>query len=627
MKNGYMGKYLDVNLDNDSIQDFEIEEEIRKRFLGGLGLGAYICYKEIPKGIDAFDSRNVITFMTGPYTASGAPACSRYEVVSKSPNNGLLGGANAGGFFGPELKLSGFDGIVVRGKAKSPVYLLITEGRAEIKDASNIWGLDTFETEDQIRKDMNIDSLKIASIGPAGENLVKFASVMNDKGRAAGRNGLGAVMGSKKLKAIAVRKKSGTKVEVSRPEKLKELTKSMNKTVQSNIVMKLFTTHGTPMFISVGSVVGDVPVKNFQKEWMENFYGITASNIRKTILIKNKTCYGCAVACKRHVKVDNPKYKVEPASGPEYEALAALGSNCMVNNVYAVAKANDLCNRFGLDVISAGCAVAFAMESYEKGFISKEDLGYALNWGNADGLINMIRDITARKGVAKGLGEGTRDFARELGEKTEEFLVEIKGMEVPMHEPRANLIMALNYATSPIGAKHTTAASSIFFMFGMTGPEFEHTAQFSVHKLDPLLPEGKVKTTKIVQDYHYMLDSITICDNLNIAGIFPHRYSSALTALITGWPQKWKTTFLKTGERIFNLCRAFNLKHGATKKDDSLPKRILNTPLPQSLGKAPLIKLGPLLKQYYMIRGWDWETGKILDAKLIELGLDDIVKN
>lgn len=623
-----MGKYLEVNLDNESVQDIEIEEEIRKKFIGGLGLGAYICYKEIPADTNAFDSKNVITFMTGPYTASGAPTCSRYEVVSKSPVNGFLGGANAGGFFGPELKLSGYDGIIVKGKAKNPVYLLIQEGKAEIKDAVELWGLDSFQTEDKIRSLIGDDGLKIASIGQAGENLVKFSAIMNDRGRAAGRNGLGAVMGSKNLKAIAVRRKQGTKVQVARPNKLRQITQSINKSIKTNTVMKLFTTHGTPMMVSLGSVIGDVPVKNFQKEWMENLYSITASAIRKTILIKNKTCYGCAIACKRHAKVDIPKYKMEPGSGPEYEAVAALGSNCLISNIYAIAKANDLCNRYGLDVISAGCSTAFAMEAYEKGLITKEDLGFELDWGNADGLINMIHYIANRKNaITKALGEGTINLARELGETTEDFVVEVKGLEIPMHEPRANIVMALNYATSPLGAKHTTAAAAIFFMFGMAGPEFDHTADFSIHTLDPLLPEGKVKTTKLVQDYHYMLDSVTICDNLNVAPVLSHRYLSALTALVTGWTQKWKTEFLKTGERIFNLCRAFNLKHGATKKDDYLPKRILENPLPQSLGKAPLIKLQPLLKQYYMMRGWDWETDKILDSKLIELGLDDLVKN
>ncbi|NHI91144.1 MAG: aldehyde ferredoxin oxidoreductase [Candidatus Lokiarchaeota archaeon] len=624
---GYMGKYLDVNLDNESVQDLEIEEEIREKFIGGLGLGAYICYKEIPKDIDGFDSKNIIAFMTGPYTASGAPACSRYEVISKSPLNGLLGAANAGGFFGPELKLSGYDGIIIKGKAADPVYLLINEGEVEIKDASNIWGHDSFETEDKIRNERGDDGLKIASIGQAGENLVKFASIMNDRGRAAGRNGLGAIMGSKKLKAIAVKRKPGTKITVAKPEKLKELTKLINKSIKSNMVTKMFSTHGTPMMVSLGSIIGDVPVKNFQSEWMDNFYGITASSIRKTILIRNKTCYGCAVACKRHVKVDVPKYKMEAGSGPEYEAVAALGSNCMINNIFAIAKANDLCNRFGLDVISAGCATAFAMEAYEKGLISKEDLGYELNWGSAEGLISLIKDIVLRKGIAKGLGEGTRDFARELGEIAEEFLVEVKGLEVPMHEPRANIVMALNYATSPLGAKHTTAAASIFFMYGMSGPDFGHTAKYSIHALDPLLPEGKVKTTKNIQDYHYMMDSVTICDNLSVVPVLSNHYFSALTALITGWPQKWKTQFLKTGERILNLCRAFNLKHGATKNDDYLPRRILENPLPQSLGKAPLIKLKPLLQQYYMIRGWDWDTGQITSEKLEELSLDDIVKN
>ena len=626
MTYGYMGKFLRVNLEDESFYDFEIEENILKKFIGGIGLGTYICYKEIPKDTDGFDKENRLVIMTGPITASGAPACSRYEIISKSPVNGLLGAGNAGGFFGPELKLSGYDGIIFQGKAKEPVYLIINEGEPELKDASNLWGLDSYDTEEKIFEKLNNKSFKIASIGQAGENLVKFASIMNDRGRAIGRCGLGAVMGSKNLKAVVCKKKKGNKVPIYRENKFRELSKSLNKIFRTNPVVKLFSIHGTPMFVSLGSIMGDVPIKNFQKEWINMFEKITASEIYRSILIKNTTCYGCAVACKRHIKVDIPKYKVEPGSGPEYETIASLGSNCMINNIYAIAKANELCNRYGLDTISTGGTIAFIMEAYEKGIITEKDLGYKVEWGDADVMIQLIKDIAQRKGVAKSLGEGTRKYASELGEKAQKFLVEVKGLEVPMHEPRANLTMALNYATHPIGAKHTTAGASILFMFEMPNPMLNYDSKESVQTLNRLSPIGKAKATITVQNFHSMIDSLPFCLNAFSVPIFSLKYISALTALLTGWKQKFETTFLKTGERILNLERAFNLKHGASVEDDYLPHRILNEPLPQSLGKADTIDLKYMLKEYYKLRDWDYKTGKISKEKLKELELDDIVK-
>ena len=626
MAYGYMGKYLRVNLDDGTLTDFEIDDEILKKFIGGLGLGTYICYKEIPNGTKGLDKENRLIFMTGPITGSSAPAPSRYEVITMSPVNNLIGAGNAGGFFGPELKFTGYDGVIIQGKSKDPVFLVIKEGEAELKDASKLWGLDTYETEEKISEILNDDKFKIASIGQAGEKLVKFASIMNDKGRAIGRCGLGAVMGSKNLKAIACKRKKGLKVPVYNEEKFKEISKMLNKKLKTNMMMKFFSLHGTPLFISLGSILGDVPVKNFQKEWMKKFDKITASEMYRSILIKNKTCYGCVVSCKRHVKVDIPKYKVEPGSGPEYETLASLGSNCMINNIYALTKANELCNRYGIDTISAGGAVCYSMEAYEKGFIDKDELGYSLEWGDADAMIQLIKDIANRKGLAKSLGEGTKKFASELGEAAGEFAVEVKGLEIPMHEPRANLTMALNYATHPIGAKHTVAGTTIMYMFEMPNPTLKFEPKGNIQKLNRLSPIGKAEATKTSQDFHSMLDSLPFCLNAFSVPIFSLRYVAVLTALLTGWKQNFYNTFLKTGERIINLERAFNLKHGATKDDDYLPPRILNEPLPSSLGKARPIDLEPMLKEYYKLRGWDYKTGEITKEKLEDLELDNIVK-
>ncbi|MBD3227784.1 MAG: hypothetical protein GF329_06315 [Candidatus Lokiarchaeota archaeon] len=625
MAYGYMGKYLRVDLDDESLEDFTIDDEILKKYIGGLGLGTYLSYKEIPADADPLGPENRLIFMTGPITASGAPACSRYEVIAKSPVNNLLGAGNAGGFFGPELKLSGYDGVIFQGISGEPVYLVIDEGKAELKDATKLWNLDTYETEDKIHEMLN-KRYRIASIGPAGENLVNFASIMNDRGRAVGRCGLGGVMGSKKLKAIAVKKKKGNRVPIYRKKKFLEISRMLNKKLRTELMVKLFSIFGTPLFISLGSIMGDIPIKNFQKEWMDKLDKISATEMYRSILIKNTTCYGCPLACKRHVKVDIPKYKVEPGSGPEYETLASLGANCLINNIYALAKANEICNRLGLDTISTGGAVAFSMEAYEKGLISLEDLGYALKWGDADAMIQLVKDIAKREGIAKDIGEGTRKFAIELGESANEFLVEVKGLEIPMHEPRANLTMALNYATHPLGAKHTTAGSSIMYMFEMPNPTLEFEAETNIHNINRLSPIGKAKATITNQNFHSMLDSLPFCLNAFSVPIFSLRYVAVLTALLTGWKQNFYGVFLKTGERIINLERAFNLKHGASVDDDYLPYRILNEPLPASLGKAETINLEYMLKEYYKLRGWDYDTGKISKEKLKELELDDIVK-
>jgi len=601
---GYAGKLVRVDLTRKRITLEDLGEEVARKYLGGAGVAAKIIFDEVGPKVDPLSPENRLVFATGPYQGTVIPGAGRYNVSARSPLTRVWGEANVSGFWGPELKFSGFDGIVFQGKADSPVYLWVHEGEAELKDAKHLWGKDTIVTEETVKKELGETRARVASIGLAGERMVRFASVISDRGLAAGRTGMGAVMGSKNLKAVAVR---GIKeVEVAKPEEFRELTKVATELVRTRAAR--MTAHGTAGDMDAGHVnTGNVPVKYWTMgSWLEGIGKICGVTMSKTILVRPVSCFSCPAACHRYVKVEEPKKYATEGLGPEYETIGMLGSLCLNDSLPAITKANDLCNRYGMDTISAGGVIAFAMMCREKGWLTKKDLdGVDLKWGNADAVITMIERIGERKGIGRDMGEGIKPFSEKIGKEAAELAVHVKGLDYPAHDPRAWFAMALNYATSNRGACHQRGFST------GTWPNPEQELYFVSNRW---VLEGKGRVVKAAQDATAIKNSLIHC---NFAGLSLTNHSRLLSTL-TGW-EVTLAELLETGERIWNLQRMFNVRMGVTRKDDTMPK-LMSTPLPDgpTLGRAP--DLEPMLEEYYRERGWD-EDGKPTKEKLLKLGL------
>ena len=617
-----MGKILRVNLSKQKITVEKLEEKTARKYIGGRGLGAEILFNELKPGIDPLGPENKLVVATGVLTGIPFGGNSRYVVMAKSPLTGIWGEANASGFFGPELKRAGYDAIIIEEKANAPVYLWIHNGEAEIRDANHLWGKITGETQGIIRNEVKDKNTRVACIGPGGENLVKYACIMSDLNRAAGRTGMGAVMGSKRLKAIAAR---GTeKIEFAEEKKLMELARIANKEVWGGSYGDLLYKYGTDGDLDDLDATGRLPTKNFGKSIFEGAERITGETMAETILVRRKACYACPIACIRVVEAKKP-YVVDAAyGGPEYETTAALGSLCMNDNLVAVAKANELCNKYSIDTISTGVAIAFAMECYEKGIITKKDTeGIDLTWGNHKAMIQLIEKIAYRKGFGDVLAEGVKRAAEKIGKGAEKFAVHIKGQEVPMHEPRGKKGLAISYATSNRGACHLQAEhDDIFENEKWLCPEIGLDETLT-HRDRLYLGKEKAKMVKIAGDLWALYDSLIVCKFTAYpeGGISVGRLADIVVAA-TGWDITINDLMI-VGERAFNLCRAFNVREGITRKDDVLPTRLME-PLPEGPYKGETIPqnlLNRVLDDYYEFRGWHKETGIPSEKKLIELDL------
>lgn len=620
-----MGKVLRVNLSKEKIVKDKLEENMARKFIGGRCLGAKILFDEVRQGINPLGPENKLVIATGVLTGIPFAGNSRYVIMAKSPLTGIWGEANSSGFFGPELKCAGYDAVIVEGKADAPVYLWIHDDEAEIKDASHLWGKITGETQKIIREEVKDRKTRVACIGPGGENLVKYACVISDLNRAAGRTGMGAVMGSKNLKAIAVR---GTeKIEFAHEKRLMELVRIANQEVWEGVYGNLLQKYGTDGDLDDLDATGRLPTKNFRKSTFEGSDKITGETMAETILKKRGACYACPVACIRVVEAKEP-YKVDPAyGGPEYETTAALGSLCMNDNLVAVAKGNELCNKYSIDTISTGVVIAFAMEGYERGLITKEDTqGIDLTWGNHHAIIQLIEKIAKREGFGDILAEGVKKAAEKIGSGAEEFAIHIKGQEVPMHEPRGKKGLGLSYATSNRGACHLQAEhDDIFEDEKWLCPEIGLDRALTPR--DRLyLGKEKAKLVKIAGDLWALYDSLIVCKFTAYpeGGIGVRRLTD-IVAAATGW-EITINELMAVGERAFNLCRTFNVREGITRKDDTLPTRLM-----EPLGEGPYegeaisrYALNKVLDHYYELRGWDKKTGIPRRRKLKELDLKHV---
>lgn len=615
----FNGKILRVNLSEGKVSVEDIPEDWMKKYFGGVGVGTKYLYDEVPKGADALGPENKLIFMTGPLTGTVSPSAGRYDVMAKSPLTGIWGHGNSGGQWANPFKRSGFDGAIFEGISPKPVYLKVEDGKAELKDASHLWGKLTPETTDQIIEECG-KGFRVACIGPAGENLVKYACVINEKTRAAGRTGMGAVMGSKKLKAIAVFGKKAP--ELAKPAEFKEVSKRQYDLLNESMLKVGFESFGTNMLIDILQAKGGLPTRNFQTGIFEQIEEINAQALTDKVLVSQINCFACPIACGRNTEIKTGPYKGEKGEGPEYESNVMLGSNCGIGDMEAITKANFLCNDYGLDTISAGVSVGFAMECYEKGILTSEQTGgLEIKFGDADMLVKLTEMIGKREGFGDMLAEGTRAMSQKLGQGSEKFAMQVKGLELPAYDPRAAKICGLGYATANRGGDHITGY--------VQGPTFIDTPFLVVDesKIGDAF-EVNPAEAKVLVDQENALTFFDLAGCCKFMGfLLKAEEWVELVANATGWDYGVKD-FRETGERVYNLIRAFNVREGISRADDCLPARFHDEPLPEGPAKGMVItheNLDSYLDAYYDFRGWDKETGKPTREKLTELGLEDLI--
>jgi aldehyde:ferredoxin oxidoreductase len=602
------GKVLRVDLTHETVTIEDVNPQVARDFIGGRGWAIKYLYDEVDPATDPLAPENKLIFATGPLTATPAPTGNRYMVVTKSPLTGALACSNSGGIYPTEMKRSGFDMFLFEGRASRPVYLWIHDGQAEIRPAEHLWGKDVHEATDMLLEETDAKA-RVACIGPAGERLVKIAAIMNDKHRAAARSGVGAVMGSKHLKAVVVR---GTgEVPLAQPAEMKALSKEVRSEVNRDVKKgSALREYGTAYVPVVTNELGILPTRNFQTGVFEGTEQISGHVLTEKFLRRAKPCFGCPIACGRDTIVDDPDYGGE-GEGPEYETIAALGSACGVDNLAAVTKANYRCNELGLDTISTGVTIACAMEMYEKGILPERDVGRPLRFGDADAVIALIDEAAYREGFGDLVAEGSYRLASRYGHP--ELSVTAKKLEFPGYDPRGSKGMGLLYATSNIGASHMAGDTAYPEVFGV--PE----------RIDPLAVEGKPHLVHRFEDAFALIDAAGLCVFLAVRYLFEPRADL--------WPErlarlmKYATgadytpeALLEAGERIYNLERLFLLGAGFTAADDTLPKRMLEEPLPDGPGKGHVVELSQMLPEFYRLRGWD-ENGVPTEEKLASLGL------
>jgi aldehyde:ferredoxin oxidoreductase len=616
---GYMGKLLRVNLSTGKISTEPLDPKMAQDYIGGAGLGVRLAYQEIPPETDPLSPKAKLFLLTGPVTGTALGTTGRYEVVFKAPLTGILCDSSSSGHWGAEFKWTGYDALIVEGAASKPVYLFIHDGEVEIKDATHLWGMDTYQVQEALRNEVGEPKAKIVAIGPAGERGVLYSCMINDAGRAPGRGGNGAVMGSKKLKAIVVR---GTQeVELADPEGYKRAALDINRLNATSPKIANLREYGTAEVMDNSWQVGDIPVKNWALGSYEQLcVSLGGKKMKETILVPHVACHRCTIGCSRWVRIKEGPFQMD-AAGPEYETLGALGSMCLVDDLEAVSYAAHLCNLYGMDTISCGSSIAFAMECYEKGLLTKKDTGgLELTWGNKEALVEAVRQIAFGEGIGKLLGQGTRRMAEQIGRGSMDFAVQVKGLEVPMHDPRAFFSWAVNYATSPRGACH---------LHGMSGI-YEHTndplASLAEWGLTDFYPrhsnEHKAKIAALAQDWAHLVDSMVICYFCSFT-LQPSDLANLLN-LATG--SQYTVEDLRIiGERINALYRAYNYRCGIRRADDTLPVRSL-TPVAEggAAGKVPDLEYQ--LKEYYELRGWE-PDGKPSKARLLELGLEEAARD
>ncbi len=616
---GYTGKILRIDLTHRKIETETRSDDFYRTYLGGRGMVGHYLLNELPQGVEPLSPENVLVFANGPLTGAAVSGQGRNGAGAKSPLTGGFGNAEGGGYWGAELKRAGFDGIIVSGRAEQPVYLWIHDRQAEFRNAAHLWGKTSGQTEDAIREELGDRGIRTALIGPAGEKLVRYAAIVNDRSHFVGRNGLGAVMGSKNLKGIAVRAAPGKgQMQIAHPDGVQSLAKWMGANLDKVAGLH---DHGTARILRSLSKAGGLPTYNFRDGHFDANDKITGQTMSATILVKQETCYACAVRCKRVVQVNESPYgTVDPLyGGPEYETLAGFGSLEGNDDLIALAKANELCAAYGFDTISLGNVIAFAMECYERGVISSHDTdGIDLRFGNARATLKMIEKITRREGFGDVLAEGVARAARTIGRGAEEFAMQVHGQEIPMHEPRLKQGLGVGYAVSPTGADHNHNMHDTYYTKEGSAVEDLRALEASIHAVpaNDLSPD-KVRILTTLSNWMHFWDSAVMCQFLP----YSVQQMTDLMNAVTGWDMS-AHDYVRTGERAATLARLYNLREGWNSKDDTLPKRFF-----QAFANGPLAgtalapeQFAAATREYYRQMGWD-ENGVPTHERLAELGI------
>ena len=615
---GWHGKMLMVDLDTRKITDHHIDESIYRLFLGGRGLNMWLLYQHLNSAIAPLSPENLLIFGAGPLVGTMIPSNGRYNVSSRSPLTELLADSNSAGYWSPPLRKIGYDGIIISGKAESPVYLMITSERIELLEASSLWGKTVSETDTLIRQEHGKEC-QVLAIGPGGENLVRFAAILNNVDRAAGRSGNGAVMGSKNLKAIVVKGKGS--IPIANKEAVRAVSKEIREAMRDSSSFKARSQYGTPMLVNLYNALGVLPTRNHQSGVFDGAENISGERLKDEYVTKPETCYMCPVHCSRRSKITTGRFAGTSTEGPEFETMCAMGSNLANDDLGSLVFFNKHLNDLGIDSISTGAVIAYAMECYEKGLITTADTdGLELTWGNVDAILALVDNIAARKGFGDLLAEGVKRAAEQI-EGSEDYALHVKGMEVPTQGVRGLKAWALGWAVASRGADH---CRSFPVMETTWSPEKTEKFFGSKKAADRFAYEGKAAMVKWGEDFGATHDALGICKIAYQAmGLTPEIVAKAYSA-VTGIDMDGDE-LLKAGERIVTLERLLNLKLGLTPDQDTLPKRFTDEPLPEGPGQGETVKLDQMMKEYYELRGWD-SKGYPGREKLEELDMAAILE-
>ena len=628
MLHGFAGKILHVNLTTGQISIEEPPEEFYRTYWGGSAMGTYYLLKNTPPGADPLGPENTLSLMLSASTGVAISGQSRATATAKSPLSGLIGDSQAGGFWPAELKFAGFDGIVVTGKSPRAAYVWIHDGEAELRDASHLWGKITGEAERAIQQELGDEKIQVAQIGPGGEEMIRFAAIMNMSNRAHGRTGMGAVMGSKNLKAIAVR--GHGKVTVADKEAVTRLARLASARLPDFPDMKGLQDFGTASVLGYQNSMGGLPTRNYTSGAFEQAENLSGEKMADTILKENDTCYACAVRCKRVVETEYGGVKVEPFyGGPEYETLGTFGSYCGIGNQSAVALAHQVCDQYGVDTITCGATIAFAMECFERGLLTLEDTGgVELRFGNTDAMLAMLDKIVQREGLGDLLANGSAYVARSIGRGAEELVVAVKNQELPAHMPQVKRSLALVYAVNPFGADHQSSEHDPGYAPESAPISLERMAQIGLTAPQPdrALNREKARLALYTEWNYSFMDTADLCQfvygpSWQLLG--PVEMAELMRA-VTGW-EMTIGDMQRIGERRLNLMRAFNAREGAGRERDTLPKRLFDEPLKGGPSDGVFVsrqEFEAALNDYYELAGWDTSTGMPTRPKLAELGLN-----
>ncbi len=612
----YMGKILRVNLSLDSISTESTDTEVMQKYIGGRGLGVKIMCDEVNPKTDPLKKENKIIIAGGPLTGTFAPMGGRYAATTKSPLTNTILDSICGGRLGSEIKYAGYDALIIEGASKDPVYIKIDDSEVEIKSAEKYWGMDTIETEKAMLSEPENKGFDIACIGPAGERMIRYALVMNDE-RALGRGGVGAVFGSKNLKAILA--KGSKAVSIADKKTFMDAIGRIRKTVNAAMAVKpggVMNLFGTSSNVNFMNMSGVFPTRNFQEGYWKGAGAISGEKMVDSILKYRKGCMSCSIACGRLIKIEDGKHAGAYGEGPEYETVGLFGGSCGIDNIEGISKASLLCNEAGVDTISCADSIAFLMECYEKGFITKEQTdGLELNFGNEDAVLEIIRKIGTGEGIGTLASKGTKIMSEEIGQGSDFFAMHVKGMELPAYDPRGLMGQALGYATSNRGGCHLRAYTALPEASGAPVPTPHPDLPAMV---DRFKTEDKPLFVKLYQDLMSTSNSALLCVFINLApGI---KDWASMIGAAAGFKFS-EEDYMNVGDRIYTLERAFNAAVGFSRKDDTLPRRFLEEPMPEGGSKGRVVPLDEMLDKYYELRGLDGE-GHPTKAKMTELGLD-----